>query len=212
MTHGAWLEGYVFFNEGQHLYDLGEIMWDQFLCNLSNPSEHVQMDTKSTEQMNSEGIQTAGLDEVFPPVVHVFLSSDMCVCFLEKIAWHEWHELCFSKCTKQSFRTFPQSWENLCPLWIPLWDSPMDSPWIPPKKSLISGATPVRYLYFHRKEADGVTFTELSKGQDADLEAPGQTRKPDGYRMGPPFDSVQLVNITPITMVYNYGLIYSNHN
>ena len=91
-------------------------------------------------------------------------------------------------------------------------DSPMDSPWIPPKKSLISGATPVRYLYFHRKEADGVTFTELSKGQDADLEAPGQTRKPDGYRMGPPFDSVQLVNITPITMVYNYGLIYSNHN
>ena len=27
-----------------------------------------------------------------------------------------------------------------------------------------------RYLYFHRKESDGVTFTDLSKGQDADLE------------------------------------------
>lgn len=35
-----------------------------------------------------------------------------------------------------------------------------------------------QYLYFHRKEADGVTFTELSKGQDADLEEFGAGIEP----------------------------------
>lgn len=35
-----------------------------------------------------------------------------------------------------------------------------------------------QYLYFHRKESDGVTFTELSKGQDADLEEFGAGIEP----------------------------------
>eukprot|EP00435_Cladocopium_sp_Y103_P068694 s465_g32.t1 len=35
-----------------------------------------------------------------------------------------------------------------------------------------------QYLYFHRKEADGVTFTDLSKGQDADLEEFGAGIEP----------------------------------
>ena len=47
----CWIEGYVFCSRTTPT--LGQIP----VCgNLSNPSEHVKMDTKGTEQMNSEGI------------------------------------------------------------------------------------------------------------------------------------------------------------
>lgn len=112
------------------------------MCNLSNPSEHVQMDTKSTEQMNSEGIQTAGLDEVFPPIVHVFFLSDMCVCVL--FGENCMTQAAFFKMYQAEFHEISTILRKyMSPIWIPHgflekiyvpYGFPiMDSPsWIPP--------------------------------------------------------------------------------
>ena len=151
-------------------------MWDQFVCNLSNPSVHVQMDTKSTEQVNSEGIQTAGLDEVFPPVVHVFLVFFGENCMTQAV---------FFKMYQAEFQEISTILRKyMSPMDFPM-DSPMDSPKKVPDFWCDTDTTGTSTSIERRQTAWPSPSCRKAKTQTW-RRGPNSV---DGYGMGPPFDS-----------------------